>query len=334
MTLIDTDLDFTIYALKGSSDWFDILSSLQNGEGRFGWSYTESADLRALKQRVAEEGWDTLSDDEKDCYQSFLLDLRPDDYVVYINVPEWGKCTIAKVTGEYQWKFEDKDFNHRFPVDPSTVRVFDRNDAAVHPALRSRLKLQGRWWRINLKTEFQELLEILKKGIVATQRTPEANLRFLSNEIQPFLLNITQRIHHTHPNYDLECLLAEVFKKIPGVTEVQWQGGAGDHGADIFVTFNSGLPIPGLENKSHLVVQVKSYEGNHWDTRAVADIKRAFEHYPEVSMGLIVSTADSMTTEVEKELDELRNESGKPVALLIGSDVAAFLLRYGAKLLA
>lgn len=249
-------------------------------------------------------------------------------------MPEWGKCTVAKVTGQYQWKFEDDDFNHRFPVDPSTVYVFDRNDASVHPALRSRLKLQGRWWRIYLKDEFAELLEVLKKGVTPSQRTPEASLRFLSNEIQPFLLNITQRIHHTHPNYDLECLLAEVFKKIPGVIDAKWQGGAGDHGADILVTFDGGMPIPGLEKQTVLVVQVKSYKGDHWDIRAVEDIKRAFEHYPEASMGLIISTANSITTPVEQELDKLREESGKPVAILVGADVAAFLLRYGAKLLA
>ncbi len=67
-------MDFTIYALKGSSEWFDILPSLKNGEGRFGWSYIESADLRKLKQRVDTDGWDSLSDEEKDCYQAFLLD--------------------------------------------------------------------------------------------------------------------------------------------------------------------------------------------------------------------------------------------------------------------
>jgi hypothetical protein len=326
--------DYTIYALKGSPEWFDILSSLKNGEGRFGWSYIETGDLRKLKTRVDENGWDSLSDEEKDCYQVFLLDFKAGDHVVYINVPEWGKCAVAKVTGQYQWKYEDDDFNHRFPVDPNTVYVFDRNDAFIHPALRSRLKLQGRWWRIYLKDEFAELLEVLKNGITASQSTPEANLRFLSNEIQPFLLNITQRIHHTHPNYDLECLCSEVFKKMPGVIDVKWQGGAGDHGADILVTFDGGLPIPGLEKQLLLVVQVKSYEGDHWDPRAVEDIRRAFEHYPDASMGLIISTANSITTAVEKELEKLREESGRPVSLLVGPDVAAFLLRYGARLLA
>lgn len=327
-------MDYNIYALKGDSKWCNIFDSLTRGVGCFGYSYVESADLRQLKQRVDANGWNSLSNEEKECYQLFLLDFKAGDYVVYINIPEWGKCTVAKVTGPYYWKFEKEGFNHRFQVDPKTVHVFDRNDSSVHPELSSRLKLQGRWWRIYLKNEFVDLLGKLENGVTPSVRKPEDNLRFLSKEIQPFLLNITQCIHHTHPNYDLERLLAEVFKELPGVIDVKWQGGTKDHGADILVTFDDGLPIPGLAKQTVLVVQVKSFEGEHWDTGAVEDIKRAFEHYPEASMGLIISTADSIKAPVEQELETLRKESGKPVAILVGPDVAAFLLRYGAKSLA
>ncbi len=327
-------MEGTIYALKGSSEWCDIHASLTKGEGRFGWSYVETADLRQLKHRFEQNGWDSLSDEEKDCYQSFLLDFKEGDYVVYINVPEWGKCTVAKITGPYEWRFEDGDFNHRFPVDATSVYVFDRNDAIVHPALSSHLKLRRRWWRIYLQSDFEALLKSLKEGVPATPRTPEVNLRFLSNEIQPFLSSITERIHHTHPNRDLEALFAEVFRKIPGVVDVRSQGGAGDHGADILVTFEAGLPIPGLENEYTVVVQVKSFEGEHGDTQAVEDIRRALEHYPEATMGLIISTASASATGLDNALDKLKEETGKPVALLIGPDVAAFLLRFGAKLLA
>lgn len=327
-------MENTIYALKGSSEWCDILSSLKKGEGRFGWSYVETADLRHLKQKIEDKGWDGLTEEEQDCYQGFLLELKENDYVIYINVPEWGKCTVARVTGKYEWRFDDDDFNHRFPVDPSSAYAFDRNDAIVHPALSSRLKLRGRWWRIYFQDEFSALLESLKTGALPTPRTTETNLHHLSTEIQPFLEKITESIHHTHPNYDLEALISEVFKKVSGVKDVIWQGGAGDHGADILVTFESGLPIPGLEQQQMVVVQVKSFEGEHWDTKAVEDIRRAFEYYPDASMGLIVSTATASSSTLETELDKLKEEMGKPVALLIGADVAAFLLRFGAKLLA
>lgn len=50
-------------------------------------------------------------------------------------------------------------------------------------------------------------------------------------------------------------------------------------------------------------------------------------------MGLIVSTAAASTEALENAIDQLRNETRKPVGLLIGADVAALLLKYGADLL-
>ena len=92
----------------------------------------------------------------------------------------------------------------------------------------------------NSLTPASETFTNERKGMPASTRTLDANLRFLSNEIQPFQSDITKRIHHTHPNTDLEGLIAEVFKEVPNVVDVKWQGGSGDHGADILVTFEKG----------------------------------------------------------------------------------------------
>lgn len=325
--------DYTIYAIKGDSDWCDaVCSSLKEGEGRFGWSYIESANLNDLRSRIESDGWNSLTDDEKECYQYFLLELKADDFVVYINIPEWGKCTLARVTGPYVWRYEDEDFNHRFPVDQNSVMVFDRNDSVVHPSLSARLKLQGRYWRIYLKDEFEALIKGLRSGSAGQLRSSKTNIAFLAQEIQPLLVNITEKIHHTHPNYDLETLIAETLRSVPGVKEVKLQGGAGDHGADVLVVFESGLPVPGLQQQRICVVQVKSFEGEHWDIEAVNDIRRAFEHYPEAELGLIVSTASSSTENLDRALDQVREETGRPVSILIGADVAAFLLRFGGQL--
>ncbi len=293
-----------------------------------------TADLRALKERIGREGWDSLSEAEKDCWQPFLLEMLPGDYVVYINVPERGQCTLARVSGPYVWRFSDGDFNHRFAVDPATVRVFSRNDQAVHPNLRTRLALPGRKWRVSARSEFEVLVATLENGHQPTEASPEHDLQVLAREIEPFMLDVTRSIQRTHPKVSLEALVTKVFKAIPGVTHVRHQGGAGDHGADLLVQYETGLPIPGLENKGLLVVQVKSFVDDHWDTRAVEDIRRAFRHYPDATMGLVISTADRPTAAFVAALDDLREESAKPVALLIGPQVAAFALRYGASLLA
>ena len=50
-------------------------------------------------------------------------------------------------------------------------------------------------------------------------------------------------------------------------------------------------------------------------------------------MGLIVSTAEKPGENLRNRLDQLQEESGKPVSLLIGADLAAFVLRFGGDLL-
>ena len=324
--------DYTIYALKYSKkpDRDAITyDSLQKGVGRFGWSYEKTADLKNLQRKI--DDGESLTDAEWDCYHPFLLDIQKDDYVVYINIPSWGKCTLARVTGPYFWCHEDKDFNHRFPVDPQSIRVFDRNDAIVHPQLSRKLKLQGRWWRIyDLHEEFELLIESLKKGEDGQPRTMETSLHWFKKDIQPILESITKKIQRTYPGSDLEKPIAEVFRNVPGVKEVKEQGGAGEHGADLRVIFEWGEPI--LEIQRTCVVQVKSFKGEMWETEAVDQIRKALDYW-NADMGIIVSTASSSTEALETALEQLRDETKKTVSLLIGEDVAAFLLRFGGQLL-
>ena len=128
----------TIYAIKGSDNPADVeqvYKALLEGEGRFGWSNVETADLRRLRARIEADDWESLSSAERACYYEFLLEFQEDDYVVYVNVPEWGDCTLARVTGPYAWRWELDDFNHRFPVDPESVQSFGRNSEVVPSAL-------------------------------------------------------------------------------------------------------------------------------------------------------------------------------------------------------
>lgn len=327
-----------IYALKGPSDHphevKNIRVALDEGEGLFGWSYLadghQDVDLRRIADKLVNGGRSSLTPHELECNQSFLLDLVKGDWVIYINVPSYGRCTIAQVAGPYYWKYTGGDFNHRFSVDPASVREFDRNDRnVVQPALQSRLKLQGKYWRIYASDEFDALLGALAEGVAPKVQTRAINTDLLNRKIEPLLLNITREVHRTHPNYDLELLVEQVFKAMPGVRKVKRKGGSGDHGADLIVEFESGLPIPVMQEQHVCVVQIKSYEGTHWDILAINDLRRAFSHYPAADMGMVISTADAPTPEFEAELGKLREETGKRVELLIGSDVARMILRYG-----
>ncbi len=328
--------DYTVWAIKGARDEgvpdaernAELRESLRNGVARFGWSYVSTADLTKLQERIKRDGWDSLTDQEKDCYQAFLLDVQPGDWWVYINVPEDGKCCAALVTGPYKWLGQPGDFNHSVSVDPSSFFEFSRKDAAVHPYLQARLMLQGRKWRINARDDFEKLVESARNGRLGIPSTPATDVGVLASELEPLLVQISSRIQRAFPNKKLEFLLEEVFRKIPG-TRVTRQGGAGDHGADVIVEYDDWLVMEGLLPSKKCVVQVKSYEGEMSDTLAVDDIRRAFEQYPDADMGLIVSTADGRTQEVDAALDELKERVKKPVGLLLGRDLARFVLRYG-----
>lgn len=326
--------DSNIYALKGDTRSFDyLLPSLAAGVGRFGWSYTPGCDLHVLKSRIELGGRKSLSAEEENSWQPFLLNLKAEDWVIYVNVPEWGRCTMAQVAGPYFWEWEEGDFNHRFRIDPSTIQEFGRNDVSVPPYLSQRLKLQGRYWQIYADKEFQTLLANLAADEVPQLRTPQSSAALLGKNIEPMLRQITEQIYRTHPNYDFEALLELVFRSMPSVRRVVRQGGAGDHGADLIVEYESGLPITALQTQHTCVVQAKSFVGAHWDTQAVKDIERAFERYPTADVGLIVSTAEASTPVLDAAIDTLRISSGRRVELLIGADVARLLLKFGSALL-
>ena len=323
----------TVYVFKGDHDSAgEIHKSLNSGQARFGWSYEKTANLIGLKQQIESSGWQSLTDDQQKCYQGFLLDVAVGDYVIYVNVPTWGLCTLARVTKPYFWEWKGGDFNHRLGVDPASVQTFDRNDKIVHPALSARLKLQGRWWRLYATNEFSQLLEQLHAGGGGTAKSPADNLDFLAAEVEKPLLEIARTIHHTHPNYSLEHFLAEVLRNVPGVKDVRRQGGAGDLGADIVMVIEQAHPLIGVKQTT-CVAQVKSFKGEHDSTQAVEDIRRAFEAYPDAEVGLIFSTADQASPNFEAELEKLRRDTGKTVNLIIGSDLALFVIRYGSHLL-
>ena len=50
-------------------------------------------------------------------------------------------------------------------------------------------------------------------------------------------------------------------------------------------------------------------------------------------MGLIISTANKAAPEFERELEAASDRLKKPIGLMMGGDVAAFVLKHGAAIL-
>ena len=317
-----------------------VFSSLQKGISRYGWSYVNTADLHIMENK----DWDELNESETECWNRghFLLEIEKGDWVVHINVPEYGQCTAAQVIEPY--KFDSKknkvgvgeysdggDFRHTLGIDINTLITFDRNNENITPFISRRLKLQGAHWRIYDTDEFLKSIENYRNNAVSLSDTITHGLYYLREDVKAPLSDITKAIQKNHPGKKLEEFIALVFEKIPNVIDVKMNGSGfgSDFGADIIVTYNSGLPISGLQQEAVTVVQVKSYTGVHWGNEAVEQIKSGIKKY-EASSGLIITTAEA-SEELVKCIEKAQNHIKKPIVLIAGEDVAMFVLKYGAE---
>ena len=137
---------------------------------------------------------------------------------------------------------------------------------------------------------------------------------------------IISLIQEMHKGKKLETFLAKVFRKIPGVKNVRENGfGWGtDYGADLIVTFSNTLL--NIELETIVIIQVKSFIGDHYDLSAVNQVRNGIEKYNGNS-GLIITTAKK-TEEVENKIKEVSDDIGKPLDLLAHIDLAKFIIKY------
>lgn len=263
------------------------------------------------------------------------------------------------------------DGRHCFHVDK--VFTFDRKDERVHPDFYRKINVRGALHGIYSEKEFYQSLRELgyqfddkdyeaakKLGLVfdkgnntledklSETKTSTVNIPtavessnfseglYLNREANNFLSDLTKSIYRNKPGKRLESFLAEVFRKIPGVIEVK-ENGSGwktDYGADLIVKYNLER-IKGVELEEQTwVVQVKSYEGAHWDTNAVSQIQKAIEKF-EADVGIIITTGER-TQALEIAFNNLADDMRKKnvsLYLISGVEVAQFVLRYGLDLL-
>jgi len=316
-----------------------VIQSLQKGESRFGWG---TEDLRVLSQK----DWSEMTESEGNSWSHShrLLEIAPGDWIVHINIPERGYCTAARVCGEYKFDIDGgvdvddgddkwRDFGHCVPVDVSTKIEFQRDDARLHERVSRSLKPLRALQRVSYVAEFLEGLKALKTD-AATQPDGESKgIRFLTEELKPQLVAVAELIYRNFPGKKLEYFLKNVFLAIPGVTNVAVNGSrwGTDYGADVIVTYESGLPIANLRAEQTLVVQVKSFTGTMYDQTAIEQIETAINKY-EANAAMIFSTAEA-SDEFKKKLEEVNAKSKVPIVLIAGNDAARFVLKYGADIL-
>src|SRR5690606_24311704 len=103
---------------------------------------------------------------------------------------------------------EVSDFRHMIPLDPRSIVEFERNDDDVHPIISSRLKLQGRYWRIQHEEEFLQTIENINSEHLGKITDDSVGVFYLKKDLTPLLKSFTEKIQKTHPASHLESLVA------------------------------------------------------------------------------------------------------------------------------
>ena len=263
-----------------------------------------------------------------------LLKIKPDDWIVHVNSPEWGRCTAVKVKSEYGYDEEGidcswgKDFNNYFEVDVDSIIEFNRKDPNVLPSVN--LAPRRRLQRVHQTDDFFQSIENLKEGKYSEAQSSERrSTPHLKDKVSEILPEITRQIHEMNKGKEFENFLHEVFDKMPNTLSVKnGFGWRSDHGADLIVEFEN--PIIGVNVKTKLIVQAKSYEGQHFDKKAVDQIIEGIKEY-DGDAGLLITTAEE-TEEIENYITEKSEEIDKTIDVIAGANVARFVLRYAPEL--
>jgi hypothetical protein len=82
-----------------------VYECLQKGEARIGWSWLDNQDLRLIVTEMREGRWASLTKEQGDAWRchGFLDRVMPEDYLVYPHQPEYGKFTLVRVVGDYEY---------------------------------------------------------------------------------------------------------------------------------------------------------------------------------------------------------------------------------------
>ena len=296
-----------------------VYKSVKQGKSRFGWSGSETDDLR--------EEWNGK--------QNFLLGIKKDDWIVHVNMPQYGECVAFKVAGEYEFDNAGlecnwgRDFRHVIPVDPNSIIEFNRRDPNILPTVN--LNPRGRYHRVKYVLDFEKSITNLKENRVDLKNVESKEIFHLNEKTDEIMKQLTSLLHNTHKGKELERFLAKVFRKVENVVEVNENGfGWGtDHGADLIVHTQTNISNIEFENK--IIIQVKSFEGEHYDLSAIDQVITGIDFY-NADAGIIITTANS-TEELEGKIQEVAEKIKKPIDLIAGNDVAKFVIKYGKDLL-
>ncbi len=164
-----------------------VYNDLQQGIAHFGLSSLADADLEQLKLRLTKVQWNQLTEAERNSWSScaFLLDLRPGDYLIYLDLPSYGCHSVSRITGKYC--FSDtwdpgKVGGYRHKLDCEFIDVIDQNQPILARAVET-CRNKGLWSRLAPLPEFNSFFKKTATSTIGTE-TQEFDSESTSRKIK------------------------------------------------------------------------------------------------------------------------------------------------------
>ena len=298
-----------------------LFESLQKGSARIGWSWLDNLDL----SQIISGNWNEFDGNQQDAWycHGFIDRAQIGDLLFYPNVPEFGKFSVAKITGEYRFLSADEsldgDFRSARNCELLTKRPVSKSDEIVAPVLRARLDLRGRFYQLYADEEIADFLNRLPEAGTATADISAT----LEKMLEEAAKSMESKWSRMFPQKDLSKVLAQLLMD-RGDT-VEYKEGPGERGADLIVSMENEF----LREPILIGVQVGSYEDKVWPNKVVEKLNQLLSGWKDnkLNYGALV-LAGKCEDDAQAVINEHnKNNPDKKVILLDGRDLALLALR-------
>lgn len=304
-----------------------IRPSLDACELRQGWAYRDDQDLNIIGPIVYEHGRSALNDHQKATWrrvQRFWPDhcdpVQAGDRILLPKIPGWGRWRLVEATGGYRFERhpDTGDHGHILRVKTLLPEISSSN-AAVGAGLQRTMRSQGPMWNIDaLGDEVERLLAASTDGDITVADDATVRLKgVLDDTLSALMERLRRDFRANQLEEPVHRLLVQMFEG----ALVEKTGGAGEHGADFVIRERDRF-----DHERTTVVQLKDYEEVLSGDRPLAQIREAFRWWAPVAGAVLLSTATREDPQFAKARDELAEELGIPVTVVLGRQLASWFL--------
>ena len=306
-----------------------IYDSLRGGKARIGWAYYDRQDLRKISAKIRKgEALDADEEKAKRC-MGFLTRVSKGDHLVYPHQPQYGTFAIVQVDpheGDYQYAPQgdslDEDFRSFRRCSLVTEKPISLQDGIVHPTIRRKLGLQGRFYQLYDEDLFKRLLEDLPQAGRIDQAGLDARVMRIGDQV---LQRLPSLIHGEFPAHDLSRrLCVELFDRMGyGVT---LQEGPSEKGCDLVITVGSPL----IEAEFTVGLQAFSWEGEVSAQDLQGKLTQLLDGWDAngLDYGVLLTTGECGQSAAALIEQHNKSKSDRPVRLIDGRPLAGLLVEY------